>query len=176
MQSAFTPGWAAVAIAALLLGGCGGDDAPTPEQTADESPRMIEREAPDSDRRSTDRAQVQQSQQDFRVMPDIEGSREQEGMGLETVINAGSKEDYAQSLKWIAEDTSREQFDRLETSIRFIHMYDADVYGSEEALHEKLDGMTGSEVIAYADELIEKRRAQREQQVQNLKVPEQGDG
>jgi len=150
--------WTTMALIAFALGACGGDDEPAPDAQV-KSPKMIAREAPGADRGQNGSAATRNPEPDFQVMPAVEGSLEQEGMGLETVINAGSKEEYAQSLQWIAEDTSREQFDRLETSIRYIHMYD--VYGNEEALYDKLDGMTGTEVIAHADRMIAQRQGGR---------------
>lgn len=162
----------AFAFAAALLSGCSGDDDSRSEASQSESPRMIERDTPERNRDRNAPATVESDEADFAVMPDVQGSAQEEGLGLETVINAGNKQDYAQSLKWIAEDTSREQFERLETSIRFIHMYDASVYGDESKLLAAIDGKTGNEIIAYADAMIQQRREQREQAGGTVAVPQ----
>lgn len=162
----------ALALAAALLSGCSGDDDAGSATGEAENPRMIQRDTPDRNSERTAPTVAETDQTDFSVMPDVEGSAQEEGLGLETVINAGSKQDYAQSLKWIAEDTSREQFERLETSIRFIHMYDAQVFGNESKLLEAIDGKTGNEIIAYADAMIQQRREQREQSGGTIAVPQ----
>ena len=145
-------------VSALLLlsAGCSDDPAPN-EQTETEtsSPEMVQREAPTESTRTT--PTTREDSADFRVVPDVSGRLEQEGAGLDTVIDASSKEAYAESLRWIAEDASQEQMRRLERAIRFVHMYDPSVYGSERQLMDKIDGLTGTEVIEQAMEMQEAR-------------------
>jgi len=139
----------------LLVSGCG-DEPETDSQSTTDSPQMIERQAPRST--SNEAAATPDDNENFRVMPEIEGSLEQDGMGLETIIDASNKQAYADSLQWISEDVSKEQFDRLESSIRYIHMYDSSVLGSESRLLSLIDGKTGSELIEHAKKLRDQRR------------------
>lgn len=149
----------AIAAAALLVAGCGNDEqAEQAEQAAEtgESPRMIQREAP----RSAPGPEPEEDRKsaDFRVVPDLEGKLEQDGMGLETIIDASSKQAYAESLRWIAEDVSQQQYESLERSLRMIQAYDSSVLGNEKRFLESIDGKTGQEVIDRATQLIQNRR------------------
>jgi hypothetical protein len=141
-----------------VLTGCGGDEQAGNE--ADEvaaSPQMIDREAPG------ERAQPKPEpspDEDFRVVPEVTSQSDEEGSGLETMIDASSKQAYAESMRWIAEDVSREQLNELEQSIRFVHMYDSSVFGSEKRLLEYIDGKTGREIIERATELRKKHKWQ----------------
>jgi len=142
---------------ALILAGCGGDE--EAESVAEESsaPSMIQRSAPKpAERQPT--AIISESEEDFRVMPRLEGAAEEEGLGLETIIDASSKQAYADSLRWIAQDTTKQQFAELERSIRFIHMYDPSILGQESRMLQTIDGMTGAEIIARAQEINRRRR------------------
>lgn len=145
--------------AVSLLTGCGGDDQAEGDG-ADEiaaSPQMIDRDAPGE---RTQAKPEPPPEEDFRVVPEVTSQSEEEGMGLETIINASSKRAYAESMRWIAEDVSREQLNELEQSIRFVHMYDSSVFGSEKRLLEYIDGKTGREIIERASELREKHKWQ----------------
>lgn len=147
------------ASAALLLGGCGGDEPEQAETVQDEAaPRMIERDAP-SRNRSEPEPVTEPADEDFRVVPKMDGALEEDGMGLDVIIDASSKRAYADSLRWIAEDASKEQFDDLERSIKYIHMFDPSVFGNEERLLEAIDGKTGHEVIEHATSLMRERRS-----------------
>lgn len=148
-------------VSALLLlsAGCSDDPAPN-EQTETEtsSPEMVQREAPGEPERQ-ESPSTTSPETDFRVMPRVSGQLEEDGMGLDTIIDASSKRAYAESLRWIAEDASQEQMQQLERSIRFIHMYDSSIMGSEERLMGTIDGMTGNEIISRATELQKQRRS-----------------
>lgn len=142
-----------------LLAGCGGDDQAEGDD-ADEvaaAPQMIERDAPGERTRAESEASPEE---DFRVVPEVTSQSDEEGMGLETMINASSKKAYAESMRWIAEDVSRKQLNELEQSIRFVHMYDSSIFGSEKRLLEYIDGKTGREIIERARELREKHKWQ----------------
>ena len=148
-----------VAGALSLLAGCGGDEQAEGDG-ADQvaaSPQMIERDAPGERARTKPEPSPEE---DFRVVPEVTSQSDEEGMGLETIINASSKKAYAESMRWIAEDVSREQLNELEQSIRFVHMYDSSVFGSEKRLLEYIDGKTGREIIERASELREKHKWQ----------------
>jgi len=157
----FRPGlWLpAIAMLSLTLGlaGCGKEE-PQTEVTEDQDrPRMVERQAPRREARAEPAAQTQPDE-DFRVIPKLEAGSEEEGMGLDLIIDASSKQAYAESLRWMAQDASREQIASLERSVRYIHMYDPSVLGREERMLEIINGKTGNEVIAHAATIAQRRR------------------
>jgi hypothetical protein len=115
---------------------------------------MVRRTPPSA----ADPSSSQSDQEDFRVVPDVDGRLEQDGMGLSTIIDASSKKAYADSLRWIAEDVSARQYQNLERAIRFISAYNSTVLGDEQRLLEYLDGKTGNEVINEAGRLMAQRR------------------
>jgi hypothetical protein len=165
-------------VSALLLLSTGCSDDPAPNEQTDtetSSPEMVKREAPADSTRTTGTASAQE---DFSVVPDVSGRLEQEGAGLDTVIDASSKQAYAESLRWIAEDASQEQMRRLERSIRFIHMYDPTIYTSEQRLMDRIDGMTGAEIIELAREMQQQRESERTpiEVPKNLLEPQSGTG
>jgi hypothetical protein len=165
-------------VSALLLLSTGCSDDPAPNEQTDtetSSPEMVQREAPADSTRTTGTASAQE---DFSVVPDVSGRLEQEGAGLDTVIDASSKQAYAESLRWIAEDASQEQMRRLERSIRFIHMYDPTIYTSEQRLMDRIDGMTGAEIIELAREMQQQRESERTpiEVPKNLLEPQSGTG
>lgn len=146
-----------ISITSIFLVGCGKDEV-AETSSSEDTPQMIERQAPQRQASATPPSDNNSVEDDFRVMPKIDGSLETDGMGLETIIDASNKRAYADSLQWIAEDVSKEQFDRLESSIRYIHMYDSSILGDESRLFSVVDGKTGTEIIEYAKNIREKRR------------------
>lgn len=148
-----------ISSTSLMIAGCGADENNEDTSASDDTPRMIERQAPQRQESRTASSNTRSDEEDdFRVMPKIDGSLEEDGMGLETIIDASNKQAYADSLQWIAEDVSKQQFDRLESSIRYIHMYDSSVLGSESKLLTLIDGKTGQEIIAHAEAIRNQRR------------------
>lgn len=146
-----------ILAASLALTGCGKDEE-TETGSPDNSPQMVERQAPARQASTASESSTAKDKDNFRVMPKMEGSLEEDGMGLETIIDASNKQAYADSLEWIAEDVSKQQFDRLESSIRYIHMYDSSVFGNENKLMSLIDGKTGKEIIDHAKQLRDQRR------------------
>lgn len=145
------------ASAALItLTACGSQDAEESATAASDGPRMIERSAP---QRNAEPAAQIAPEEDFRVIPRLEGQLEERGLGMDVIIDASSKRAYGESLRWIAEDVSREQMASLERSIRFIHMYHPAVLGQEARMLSVIDGKTGNEVITMATEVAAKRRS-----------------
>lgn len=145
----------ALAFALVLLAGCGGDEPAEETAESGETPQMIQREAP---RRSpAAEPEPEKTADDFYVVPRVDGELEQDGLGLETIIDASSKKAFADSLRWIAQDVSAEQYDRLEQSLRYIKAYDSSVLGSEEKFLEVIDGKTGQELIDRSNQLIKER-------------------
>ena len=148
------PSALALAISVVLLAGCS-DDQPAETESAGESPQMIQREAP---HRAAAAKEQPVEENDFLVVPDLEGQLEQDGFGLETIIDASNKDAYAESLRWIAQDVSASQYQSLERSLRYIKAFDSSVMGNEERFLEAVDGKTGQELIERASELVSRRR------------------
>ena len=154
----FVSGAAFLLFSTLFINGCGEDQVEQAAET-ENSPQMIQREAPNRSPRS-ERAETvaEDSATDFRVVPNLEGRLEKDGLGLETIIDASSKKAYADSLAWIAEDVSAEQYKQLERSLRYIQVYDSSVLGNEQRFLQLIDGKTGQELIDRANKLIQQRR------------------
>ena len=146
-----------ISAASLALTGCSKDEE-AETSSSDNSPQMIERQAPARQPSTASEPDTAKDEADFRVIPKLDGSLEEDGMGLETIIDASNKRAYADSLQWIAEDVSKQQFDRLESSIRYIHMYDSSVFGDESKLMTLIDGKTGKEIIDHAKQIRAQRR------------------
>lgn len=145
----------ALAVSVTLLTGCGDDEPAEQETASSDAPQMIQREAP---RRTAVVEPPREASNDFLVVPDLEGELDQDGLGLETIIDASSKDAYADSLRWISQDVSAEQYKRLEQSLRYIKAFDSTVRGSEKRFLETIDGKTGQELIDRASQLIAQRR------------------
>src|SRR6056297_3168570 len=150
---------AGIFLAAAAAAGCSEDASVENAEEVASAPRMVERQAPVRTAPTRTASQAA-GQDDFRVVPQLDGSLEEDGMGLDVIIDASSKQAYADSLEWISQDASKEQFSRLENAIRYMHMYDPAVLGREAELLATLDGKTGHEVIARAQELMKERRGQ----------------
>jgi hypothetical protein len=145
-----------LAVIVSISAACGGDREPAvEEQQAEQAPAMIERDAPGDASSAT--ASQPEPDEEFRVVPQLDGKLEQDGMGLETIINADSRRAYTESLRWISEDVSARQYRNLERSIQYILAYDPAVLGSEERMLEVVDGLTGQEVIERAQRLMQRR-------------------
>ncbi len=146
-------------VVGLTVSGCSKDEQAAEPASESERPAMVERQAPLRETRqepsNTD------PEPDFRVIPKLNPGIDEDGMGLDLIIDASNKDAYAQSLRWIAEDASREQLARLERSVRYIHMYDSAVLGREERMLQLIDGKTGNEVIEHAARIAQNRRGGR---------------
>ncbi|HKL52060.1 MAG TPA: hypothetical protein VJ908_12905 [Wenzhouxiangellaceae bacterium] len=151
---------AGMVVATATMLGCSEDAATeSAEESAASSPQMNQRKAPSRPAPAEPVSNADENE-DFRVMPSLNGSLDEDGMGLDVIIDASSKQAYADSLEWISQDASKEQFAKLENAIRYMHMYDPAVLGREAELLATLDGKTGHEVIARAQELMKERRGQ----------------
>ncbi|HMB39751.1 MAG TPA: hypothetical protein VKO85_11780 [Wenzhouxiangellaceae bacterium] len=144
----------ALAVSVTLMTGCGGDESAEQETAVSDSPQMIQREAP---RRKAAVEEQPAASNDFLVVPDLEGQLTEDGLGLQTIIDASSKDAYAESLRWISQDVSPEQYQALERSLRYIKAFDSSVMGSEKRFLEAVDGKTGQEIIDRAAELVSRR-------------------
>ncbi|MDT8408758.1 MAG: hypothetical protein RQ741_04085, partial [Wenzhouxiangellaceae bacterium] len=116
------------ATLSLTLFGCSSE--PEEAENPTESPEMITREAPQRKpaQRALDNGDKEElrstEQGRYRFIPKADGELAEDGNGLEIIINGSSEQAFADSLRWIAADTSKAQYARLEQSIRFINAYD----------------------------------------------------
>lgn len=91
------------------------------------------------------------------VVPRTQGHLEEEGYGLTLIVDGSSTDAFHQSMELIAEESNREQFERLDAAIRYLQVYSPQSWGGQEALYASLDGLTGEEIIAQANELQQQR-------------------
>ena len=84
-----------------------------------------------------------------REIPRLEGELGSEGYGMTMIVDGSSPEAFAESLKIIASDTSPEQYQALDSAIRYMKTYSM---GSRdlETFYQSLDGMTAEEIIERA--------------------------
>lgn len=160
---------AAVLATSIGLVGCGNDPEPT-EPTAEPQTSEVEavrRPLPGADRRegppvnmiTGPETEKLPSGVDSRhqVVPDVDGQLETDGDGLQLFLDGTSDAAFRDTLAQVASGTSEAQYRDLERSIRFLVAYDPAVLGSPQRLRETVDGMTGEDVIARADELARAR-------------------
>ena len=149
---------------AFLAIGCGSEE-PAP---AEESTQAAQEQSTDNERdivRRSDRQEESQplprrdSQDPERKVPRIEGQAQEEGYGLTMVVDGSSPEAFSESLELIAMDTSQEQYQRLDASLRYLATYDTAAWSGLPNLYKTLDGMTGEEIIERAIEMREKSRS-----------------
>lgn len=159
---------ASLALAAgMLLAACGSEEPdepatePQPEPQAEAEPR---RDPNRVQRQNTTRDKIGPSPDSFdqdrqELLPRVTGQQQEEGYGLTMVVDGSSPEAFHQSLQWIAEDTSEEQYQKLASAVRYLRMYSSVAQESHAALYESLDGMTGEQIIERGEEIVERRRS-----------------
>ncbi len=142
----------------LFLSACGSDD--SQESTTETS---IASKAPDRDRttrraaRNTPRPIVNPNEDPAKKIPKITAQGEQEGYGLTLIVDGSSPEAFAESLALIASDTSAQQYRQLDSAVRYLQVYSSDGWAGLPGFYERLNGMTGEEIIARANRLKEER-------------------
>jgi len=146
-----------ITMTAAFLAACGDKPAPDSGDNESSSPQMIERKASGAEAEQAEQAQFKQPSTTNQALIDNEGRLAEDGSGLELVINATDAAEFSDSLRWIAEDSSKEQFDRLETALRVIRTYHPQVLGSEERMLQLVDGKTGNELIVESVRVMQNR-------------------
>lgn len=147
------------------LVGCGGEPEAEP-QTETESaaepaarPAPIRRPGTDPSMATGPQDMPMPSSSDarYRFVPKVEGQLEEDGTGLEMMVDGSSEAAFNDSLARIAEATSGEQYGSLERSIRFINTFDQSILGNPAKMRETLNGMTAQEIIDQASALAVER-------------------
>lgn len=146
-----------IIMAAAFLAACGDKPATDAGEDQSSSPQMIERKAATPKPEPAAESQFKQPSTSNQAMIENEGRLTEDGSGLDLVINATDAAAFSDSLRWIAEDTSKEQFDRLETALRVIRTYHPQVLGSEERMMHLVDGKTGNELIVESVRVMQNR-------------------
>jgi len=151
-------------IAALLLSGCSSEPEPTEDAVVEpETPAQTVAESTEPRPSTTTNAPVMEELPSgstgarHRFVPDVEGQLEAAGGGLQSIIDGSSPNAFNESLQWIASDTSAEQYRELESAIRFLNVYDPAVLGNDAKMRERLNGLTGQEVIDLAAQVSKQR-------------------
>jgi len=149
--------FAMTALAVSLLAGCQSNEpeetaAPEPARStpAAEQPAPARRSAAEQRPARTEPAQASTTDVNpAREIPRLEGELGSEGYGMTMIVDGSSPEAFAESRKIIASDTSPEQYQALDSAIRYMKTYSM---GSRdlETFYQSLDGMTAEEIIERA--------------------------
>ena len=145
-------------VSTMTLTGCGGDEPaepaaePTTQNTAPQRERTIRRSEPAPEpipsRRDEDPA---------KRIPKVTGQVDYEGYGLTLMVDGSSPEAFAESLELIASDSNPNQYRQLDSAIRYLQVYSSDGWSGLPGFYERLNGMTGEEIIERAQRLRAER-------------------
>lgn len=95
-----------------------------------------------------------------RELPRLQGEFTEPGMGLANLVDGTSPQAFSESLQRIASESSAEQYQELDSSLRYLRMYSSAAWSGLPGLYESLDNMTGEEIIAHARRLQAERRGE----------------
>lgn len=152
------------AIAGLGLTACSSEPDQEPETTAQAAPQPAPRDVPE--RRSREPRMTNAPEIDevpvprdtrYTFVPKLEGELEEDGLGLQVILDGSSKEAFEESLQWVAADASNTQYKQLERALRYLNTYDPRVMGDSDRMRQRVDGMTAEEVINLAHSLNQVR-------------------
>lgn len=82
-------------------------------------------------------------------LPSLRGELQSDGYGLTLIIDGSSPEAFADSLEIIAADTSPQQYQRLDSAIRYLETYALGVNNLTE-FYQSIDGQSAQEIIERA--------------------------
>lgn len=158
----------ALAAAGLILTACSSEPEQEPEAEARSAPQPAPRDVPQRQAREP-RMNNAPEMEDvpptrdarYTFVPKIDGELEEDGLGLQVILDGSSKQAFEESLEWVAADASQKQYSRLEMALRYLHTYDPQVMGSADRMHQRVDGMTAEEVINLAQTLNQERVSRR---------------
>jgi outer membrane murein-binding lipoprotein Lpp len=145
---------------ALLLAGCqskpennnASESASAETQTQETvSERRVVRERSEPARTEPAPAATQSLNDPARRLPQLTGQLQEDGYGLDMLIDGSSPAAFLSSLELIASDTSSSQYQRLNSSLRYLEAYLLGPRNLTE-FYQRLDAMTGQEVIELAQQ------------------------
>lgn len=145
----------------MLLAACSKEPEPSaqPESTAS-TKEFPKRAAPRADRNPTaSSAEIAPAEDDQPLIaaPRLYGQSPVPGDGLNLMIFASNRQEYKESLRLIAEQTSDEQFQQLDAAIRYLMINDPSIMNDEQRLFEAINGKTGMEVLQMTADLLNNR-------------------
>ena len=154
-----------VVLALLITSGCSdhqddrqvGQQKPSAELAVNRTPPNTTGSYSDQD--TSEKAPIGDSQKPLVSAPRLRGQAEAEGNGLDFIIFAGDREQYAESLQIIAESTTDEQYQQLDAAIRWLLINDPSIMNKEDRLFEQIDGKTGTEILQM---FVNRRKAARQ--------------
>ena len=74
-----------------------------------------------------------------------------DGTGLDRPLDGTSIDTFEAGLAKIREEASPEEYKRLSTALQRLLFYDVGARKDRQLLYQRLDGMTGNEIIARAE-------------------------
>ena len=147
-----------LAVSMMALTGCGGDEPAEPatetttQNTAPQRERTIRRSEP-----SPELPPSRRDEDPAKRIPKVTGQADYEGYGLTFMVDGSSPEAFAESLELIASDSSPDQYRQLDSAIRYLQVYSSDGWSGLPGFYERLNGMTGEEIIERAQRLRAER-------------------
>jgi len=151
-----------LAFSVLITAACSSDepnespDATEAQSSAPQRERTIRREAP-----VAELPPPSGNEDPAKRIPRRTGQVESEGFGLTLMVDGSSPEAFADSLELIASDSSPEQYRQLDSALRYLQVYSSDGWSGLPGFYERLNGMTGEEIIQRAARLQQERRGGR---------------
>jgi len=148
-----------LASALLVLTACSNDEPDTEgveseaQETAPTRERTIRREEP-----VAQLPPPSANEDPSKKIPRRTGQTEEEGFGLTLMVDGSSPEAFAESLELIASDSTQEQYRQLDSALRYLQVYSSDGWSGLPGFYERLNGMTGEEIIRRARRLQQERR------------------
>ena len=145
----------------LLLAGCGKEPEPVAEpESTGSALELPQRAAPRADRNrpaATPEVVQPEDDQPLSAAPRIKGESPVPGDGLNLVIFASDRQEYNESLRMIAEQTSDTQFQQLDAALRYLMINDPSIMNNEQRLFETINGKTAMEVLQMTADLVNNR-------------------
>lgn len=154
---------AALAIASLMslgLSGCSRSDDSAQvvvEEASDEASSVLRERRTRAQTATPPPPPTRQADPSVRI-PRERGQATREGYGLTFVIDGSSPAAFAESLELIASDSSDEQYQQLDSALRYLQVYSPDGWQGLPEFYMRLNGMTGEEVIERANRFSAERR------------------
>jgi hypothetical protein len=154
-----------IAAAVALLVGCktGPNDDPqdqaaeqAAEQAAPAPMREVRRRANWDPSANEATRPAESSADPASELPEFTGQLENDGYGIDMILDGSSPEAFRNSLELVAMESSEEQYQQIQSAIRYLN-HASMAFRDLEVLYSELDGKTAQEVIEMAQELQRQR-------------------
>ena len=147
-------------VMSLALTACnrGGDvEEPVAQQAEDEGSSVLRERRTRAQTAVPPPPPSRQADPSVRI-PRVQGQTTGESFGLTFVIDGSSPAAFAESLELIASDSSPEQYQQLDSALRYLQVYSQDGWQGLPEFYRRLNGMTGEEIIERANRFSAERR------------------